>query len=83
MLEQEPLLDATLEKRRLLYAYKTHFITAETNMFGVGDVTDTRLTETIKLNVDAFSLPNTQNCPTCSTGRSLPPKSERAIKLAA
>lgn len=83
MLKQEPLLDATLEKRRLLYAYKTHFITAETNTFGVGDVTETRLTETIKLNVDAFSLPNTPKLSDVFDRSFLPPKSERMIKLAA
>ena len=83
MLKQEPLLNADLEKRRLLYAYKTHIVTAETDAFGVGDVTDERLTQTIKLNVDAFSLPNTPKLSDVFNRSFLPPKSERVIKLAA
>ncbi len=83
MLKQEPLLNAALEKRRLLYAYKTHFVTAETNKFGVGDVTDQRLAETIKLNVDAFNLPNTPKAPDVFDRSFLPPKSDRMIKLGA
>ena len=81
MLKQEPLLDAALEKRRLLYAYKTHFVTAETNTFGVGDVTDQRLAETIKLNVDAFNLPDTPKASDVFNRSFLPPKSDRMIKL--
>ena len=83
MLKQEPLLNAALEKQRLLYAYKTHFVTPETNSNGVGDVTDERLRETIKLNVDAFSLPNTPKLTDVFNRSFLPPKSERVIKLGA
>ena len=59
MIKQEPLLNGALEKQRLIYMYKTHVITPETDTSGVGDVTDPRLAETIKLNVDTFNLPNT------------------------
>ncbi len=81
MLKVEPLLNAKLEKQRLLYAYKTHFITAETAKDGVGDVTDARMKATIALNVKAYDLPHTPALTDVFSRRFLPPKSERMIKL--
>ncbi len=80
MLEQEPLLDAKLEKQRLLFAYKTHFITPETARDGVGDVTDARMKATIALNVGAYALPHTPAPGEVFDRAFLPPKAERAIK---
>ena len=62
--------------------YKTHFITPETEKIGVGDVTDARMAETIKLNVDTFNLPNTPKMADIFSRSFLPPKSDRMIKLA-
>jgi len=82
MLKEEPLLNAALEKQRLLYAYKTHYITPETDRDGVGDITDARMTETIKLNVEAYALPHTPAVADVFNRSFLPPRAERMIKLA-
>jgi NitT/TauT family transport system substrate-binding protein len=82
VLKQEALLNATLEKQRLIYMYKTHVITPDTEKTGVGDVTDPRLAETIKLNVDTFNLPNTPAMTDIFSRSFLPPNSDRMIKLA-
>jgi NitT/TauT family transport system substrate-binding protein len=82
VLKQEPLLNAALEKQRLLYMYKTHIVTPETDKSGIGDVTDPRMAETIKLNVDTFNLPNTPTMTDVFSRAFLPPKSDRMIKLA-
>ena len=82
VLKQEPLLNGALEKQRLIYMYKTHVITPDTEKTGVGDVTDPRLAETIKLNVDTFNLPNTPAMTDIFSRSFLPPSSDRMIKLA-
>jgi NitT/TauT family transport system substrate-binding protein len=82
LLKQEPLLNAALEKQRLVYMYKTHIVTPDTDASGVGDVTNPRLAETIKLNVDTFNLPNTPAMTDIFSRSFLPPKSDRMIKLA-
>jgi NitT/TauT family transport system substrate-binding protein len=61
--------------------YKTHVITPDTENTGVGDVTDPRMAETIKLNVDTFSLPNAPAAADIFSRAFLPPKSDRMIKL--
>jgi NitT/TauT family transport system substrate-binding protein len=81
--KQEPLLNAALEKQRLIYFYKTHVVTPGTGESGVGDVIDPRLAETITLNVDTFSLRNTPMPADIFSRAFLPPKSDRMIKLAA
>ena len=70
MFKQEPLLNAKLEKQRLIYVYKTHFITPETDKDGVGDVTDVRMNYTIKLNVEAGKLSTRRLWPMCLAGHS-------------
>jgi NitT/TauT family transport system substrate-binding protein len=81
MLKQEPLLNAALEKERVLYAYKTHFITPDTDRDGVGDITEARMAETIRLNVDAYALPHTPAVADVFNRSFLPPKADRMIKL--
>jgi NitT/TauT family transport system substrate-binding protein len=53
MMKTEPLMNATLEKARLVYAFKTHFVTPETDEIGVGDIKEERMAKAIKLLVDA------------------------------
>jgi NitT/TauT family transport system substrate-binding protein len=79
--KQEPLLNAKLEQQRLVYAYKTHFVTSETDKIGVGDVTDDRMNATIKLNTDAFNLPHTPAIADVFNRSFLPPISDRMLKL--
>ena len=81
MSKQEPLLNAKLEQQRLVYAYKTHFVTPETDKIGVGDVTDERMNATIKLNIDAFNLPHTPAIADVFNRSFLPPISDRMLKL--
>jgi NitT/TauT family transport system substrate-binding protein len=81
VIKQEPLLNPALEKQRLIYMYKTHVITADTEKSGVGDVIDHRLAETIKLNVDTFNLPHTPAMTDMFSRSFLPPKPDRMIKL--
>jgi NitT/TauT family transport system substrate-binding protein len=81
MLKQEPLLNASVEKQRLIYAYKTHFVSPETDRDGIGDATDTRMNDTIALNVEAYALPHTPALADVFNRSFLPPKAERAIKL--
>ncbi|HEY7244622.1 MAG TPA: ABC transporter substrate-binding protein [Xanthobacteraceae bacterium] len=81
VVKQEPLLNAGLERQRLVYAYKTHFVTAETEKIGVGDVTDERMSATIKLNVDAFNLPRTPSIADVFNRAFLPPVSDRSLHL--
>jgi NitT/TauT family transport system substrate-binding protein len=79
--KQEPLLNAKLEQQRLVYAYKTHFVTPETDKIGVGDVTDERMNATIKLNTDAFNLPHTPAIADVFNRSFLPSISDRMLKL--
>ncbi|MGH7784056.1 MAG: ABC transporter substrate-binding protein, partial [Candidatus Binatia bacterium] len=59
MKEKEPLLDAALERQRLIYAFKTHFISPETLEIGVGDVDESRMARAIRVIVESYQLPST------------------------
>jgi NitT/TauT family transport system substrate-binding protein len=54
---EEPLIKKDIEKRRLLYVYKTLIDTPEARELGVGDVSDTRLTSAIATIAASFELP--------------------------
>ena len=56
MMKIEPLMNATLEKARLVYAFKTHFVTPETDEIGVGDIKEERMAKAIKLLVETYGL---------------------------
>ena len=81
MMKTEPLMNATLEKQRLLYAFKTHFVTPETDAIGVGDVKDERMAKAIKLLVETYGLANTPTVASVFDRSFLPAKDARVLKL--
>lgn len=81
MMKVEPLMNAELEKKRLLYALKTHFVTAETDEIGIGAIKPERMAKGIKTLVDTYKLPNTPAVADIFDSAFLPPKSERMLKL--
>lgn len=81
MMKVEPLMNAELEKKRLLYALKTHFVTPETDAIGIGDIKPERMAKAIKILVDTYKLPNTPAVGDIFDSSFLPPKSARMLKL--
>ena len=81
MLKVEPLMKKDIETQRLVYALKTHFVSPETDVNGIGDVTDARMEKSIKLMVDTYKLPNTPAIKDVFDRSFLPAKSERMLKL--
>jgi len=81
MMKVEPLLNADMEKKRLLYAFKTHFLSKETEANGVGDVSDSRMTNGIKLLAETYKLPSTPKVSDVFDRSFLPPKDARVLKL--
>ena len=81
MVKVEPLMNADLEKQRLVYAFKTHFVSKETEANGVGDVSDARMESGIKLLAETYKLPITPKLSDVFDRSFLPPKQDRMIKL--
>jgi NitT/TauT family transport system substrate-binding protein len=82
MMQVEPLMNADLEKKRLLYAVKTHFISPETDEIGIGAIKPERMSKAISTLVETYKLPNTPAVADVFDSSFLPPKSERQLKLA-
>jgi NitT/TauT family transport system substrate-binding protein len=81
MVKTEPLMNAALEKQRLTYAFKTHFVTAETAEIGVGDIKEERMAKAIKLLADTYGLASTPTVASVFDRAFLPPKDARILKL--
>jgi NitT/TauT family transport system substrate-binding protein len=81
MMKVEPLMNATLEKQRLVYAFKTHFVTPETDAIGVGDIKEERMAKAIKLLAETYGLANTPSVASVFDRSFLPPKDARVLKL--
>src|ERR1700728_3955857 len=54
---EEPLIKSDIERRRLLYVYKTLIDTPEAHELGIGDVSDDRLKSAIATVATSFELP--------------------------
>jgi NitT/TauT family transport system substrate-binding protein len=54
---EEPLINKDIERRRLLYVYKTLIDTPEARELGIGDVSDSRLKSAIATIATSFELP--------------------------
>jgi NitT/TauT family transport system substrate-binding protein len=54
---EEPLIKSDIERRRLLYVYKTLIDTPEAHQLGIGDVSDDRLKSAIATVATSFELP--------------------------
>ena len=81
MMKTEPLMKAVLEKQRLLYTFKTHVVTPETDEIGVGDIKQDRMAKSIKLLVETYGLTGTPTVADVFDRAFLPPKDARALKL--
>jgi NitT/TauT family transport system substrate-binding protein len=76
---QEPLIDQSIEKRRLLYVLKTLIDTPEARVLGVGDIDDARMTRAIATMVEAYELPRAPAVGEVFDRAFLPAKAERAL----
>jgi NitT/TauT family transport system substrate-binding protein len=81
MMKVEPLMNAGMEKQRLIYALKTHFVSPETNANGLGDVSDARMAKAIDLLAETYKLPNKPVVKDVFDRSFLPPKDSRVLKL--
>ncbi len=79
--EREPLINKDIEKRRLLYVYKTLIATPEAAELGIGDVKDARMTESIATIVASFELARTPAASEVFDRSFLPPKADRAVAV--
>ena len=81
LMKTEPLMNATIEKARLVYAFKTHFVTPETDELGVGDIKEARMAKAIKLLVETYGLSSAPAVKDVFDRSFLPPKEARMLKL--
>jgi NitT/TauT family transport system substrate-binding protein len=79
LMKREPLLNAALEKRRLLYTLRTVMLTPEVATGGVGDVNDARMTRAIAQVKEGFELASAPAAGEVFDRRFLPPLAERKI----
>jgi NitT/TauT family transport system substrate-binding protein len=75
--KQEPLLNKSIEKRRLIYVYNSLIDTPEARTLGIGDVSDTRLASNIATIVESYGLPRTPTPAEIFSRAFLPPKADR------
>ena len=79
LMKREPLLNAALEKRRLLYTLRTVMLTPEATAAGLGDVNDARMARAIGQVKEAFELANAPAAGEVFDRRFLPPLAERKV----
>ena len=77
--KQEPLLNAAIEKQRLIYAARTLIATPETAALGIGDVNEQRMAQSVDTIVTAFELPRAPTVTDVFSRLFLPPKAERVM----
>ncbi len=77
--KREPLLDAALEKRRLLYTLRTVMLTPAVAQAGIGDVDDARMGRAIAQLRTAFELPRAPAPGEVFDRRFLPPAAARRV----
>jgi NitT/TauT family transport system substrate-binding protein len=73
----EPLIKKDIEKRRMLYVYRSLMDTPEARDLGMGDVSDKRLASAIATIAASFELPRTPAASDVFDRSFLPPKAER------
>jgi NitT/TauT family transport system substrate-binding protein len=74
---EEPLIKSDIERRRLLYVYKTLIDTPEARELGIGDVSDDRLKSAIAIIATSFELPRVPNPGDIFDHAFLPAKADR------
>jgi len=80
--QREPLLDAAIEKRRLLYTLKTVMRTPEVARIGLGDVDDARFARAAVQLQQAFELPRAPAVGEIFDRSFLPPLAARQLPAA-
>jgi NitT/TauT family transport system substrate-binding protein len=81
LFEQEPLINKDLEKRRMLYAFRTLILTPEQAELGIGDVKDARLKASISQVAQSFGLSREPDGAEIFNRSFLPPRAERTLEL--
>jgi NitT/TauT family transport system substrate-binding protein len=76
---KEPLIDKSIEKRRLLYVLKTLIDTPEARALGVGDIDDARMARAVATMVEAYELPRAPAVGEVFDRAFLPAKAERTL----
>jgi NitT/TauT family transport system substrate-binding protein len=77
LVQTEPLLNKSIEKRRLIYVYKTLIDTPEARALGLGDVNDARLSSAIDTIAESYELPSKPRASDVFDRSFLPPKADR------
>jgi NitT/TauT family transport system substrate-binding protein len=75
----EPLIDKSIEKRRLLYVLKTLVDTPEARELGVGDIKDARMAAAISTIVESYELPRSPAVAEVFDRSFLPARSDRVL----
>jgi NitT/TauT family transport system substrate-binding protein len=81
LVEQEPLINKELEKRRMLYAARTLIVTPEEAELGIGDVKDARLKASIGQVAQSFDLAREPDGSEIFNRTFLPPRAERSLEM--
>ena len=74
---KEPLINKDIEKRRLIYVYKSLIDTPEAQAVGIGDVTPSRMTSSIAMLAETYELPRKPDFAEVFNASFLPPKTDR------
>jgi NitT/TauT family transport system substrate-binding protein len=81
MMKTEPLMNGELEKQRLVYTFKTHIVTPETDEIGIGDIKPDRMAKAIKLLAETYGLAGTPTVADVFDRAFLRSKDARTLKL--
>jgi NitT/TauT family transport system substrate-binding protein len=74
---KEPLINKEIEKRRLVYVYRTLIDTPEARRLGIGDVDPERLTAAIAAIAGSYELAHAPSAEQVYDRSFLPPKADR------
>jgi NitT/TauT family transport system substrate-binding protein len=75
--KKEALINKDIEKRRLIYVYKSLIDTPEARALGIGDISDARMAAAAATMAESFELPNVPKPANVFNRAFLPPKAER------
>jgi NitT/TauT family transport system substrate-binding protein len=75
--KRESLINKDIEKRRLIYVYKTLMDTPEARELGMGDVNEARMSASAATIAESFELPAVPKFTDVFNRAFLPPKAER------
>lgn len=77
----EPLIDTDIEKLRFEFALRTHFVTDETAVNGMGAIDPARMAAAIDILVDTYDLARTPSADEIFDASFLPPLEARQLSL--